>query len=131
MRLTTRGVITRVFEKRCGVSKAGKTWASQDYGFVEDGSEDMVVFNIFGEDTISNVALKEGEDVTITFDVRSREYNGRYYTEVRFIECEKMAPAANVASDTVAQDPKKATPTQKKPTAESKADGENSDELPF
>ena len=131
MRLTTRGVITRVFEKRGGVSKAGKAWASQDYGFVEDGSEDMVVFNIFGEDTISNVALKEGEDVTITFDVRSREYNGRYYTEVRFIECEKMTIAPSVTSDSVAQVSETTTPTQENTVAEAKADGENGDELPF
>lgn len=90
MKLTTRGTVTRVFDKRAGVSKAGKAWASQDYGFVEDGTEDLVVFNIFGDEIISNVALKEGDSINATFDIRSREFNGRFYTEVRFVECEKM-----------------------------------------
>lgn len=117
MQLTTRGTITRVFDKREGVSKAGKAWASQDFGFVEDGTEDMVVFNIFGDDIITNVALKEGDDVTIKFDVRSREYNGRFYTEVRFIECEKMANTP--------------PPTSEKPQTEPQAEGTHDDSLPF
>lgn len=97
MKLTTRGTITRVFEKRSGVSKAGKAWASQDFGFIEDGTEDLVIFNIFGEEIIENVCLKEGDSINATFDIRSREYNGRFYTEIRFVECEKMDAGASDA----------------------------------
>lgn len=123
MQLTTRGKVTRVFEKRAGVSKSGKSWSSQDYGFVADGSDNMVIFNIFGEDIISNVSLKEGDDINATFEVRSREYNGRYYTEVRFIECEKMA-----------DEPKETetpTPTNVNETSNENTNVENPDELPF
>ena len=34
-------------------------------------------------DMIDTFALKEGEDVTVGIDIESREYNGRWYTNIK------------------------------------------------
>lgn len=42
--------------------------------------------------------LKEGQDVTVTFDIRGREYNGRYFNNLqawRIKSGEENEPAAN------------------------------------
>ena len=87
MRVTVNGKIVAVLEKKSGISKAGKEWANQDYVLQPDGDEDVISFNVFGEENIANYNLHVGSMVSVTLGIRSREYNGKYYPEVRAIQC--------------------------------------------
>ena len=40
-----------------------------------------------------------GEDVVVSFDLESREFNGRWYTDVRAWKIEKSAPVAQGVPD--------------------------------
>ena len=80
-----KGKIIAVMVKRSGQSqRSGNTWASQDYVVeTQDQYPKKCLFNVFGEDKIAEYALKVGDDVTVSFDIDAREYNGRWYNDVR------------------------------------------------
>ena len=79
------GRIIAVMEKRSGQSqRSGNAWASQDY--VIETLEQYprrCVFNVFGEDKINEYNLQIGSEVTVSFDINAREYNGRWYNDIR------------------------------------------------
>lgn len=87
MTFNVTGKIVKAFEKKSGVSQAGKEWASQDFLIQEMNSENVLFFNVFGEENLANYGLEEGADVSVVLDARSREWNGRYYTELRCKQC--------------------------------------------
>ncbi len=66
-----------------GSSKSGNAWRKQEY-IVETGGQypKKVCVAIWG-DKIDQFGLKVGEQVNLGIEVESREYNGRWYTEVK------------------------------------------------
>jgi len=102
------GKIIAVLPLATGQGKNG-TWRSQDY-VLETGDQypKKVCFNLFN-DKIDQFPLAIDDQVNVSFDVESREYNGRWYTTVRAWKIEKgavvaasMASAAPVSSFDVA-----------------------------
>ena len=79
------GIIKHVLEARSGVSsRTGKAWMRQDYVLEIPGQyPSHFVFTVSGEDMIRGLALKEGEEVTVRYNVDAHEYNGRWYGENR------------------------------------------------
>lgn len=80
-----QGKIIQILPLQSGVGKAsGKEWKKQDYILeVLDGQyARKVCFSMWG-DLIDRTQLSLGEDVTIQIDVESREYQGRWYTDVK------------------------------------------------
>lgn len=94
MRVTVNGKIVAVLEKKSGISKAGNEWSNQDFVIQPDGDEDVIAFNVFGEENIANYNLRVGSVVSVTLAIRSREYNGKYYPEIRAIQCYAQAGSA-------------------------------------
>lgn len=97
MRVTVNGKIVAVLEKRTGVSKTGSEWASQDYVIQPDGDDDVICFNVFGENNISDYNLHVGSIVSVTLTIASREYNGKYYPAIKAIQCFEQSRGANAA----------------------------------
>ena len=87
MTFNVTGKIVKAFDKKSGVSQAGKEWASQDFLLQEKDRDTVLFFNVFGEENIANYNLQNGDDVTLMLDVTSREWNGRYFTELRCKQC--------------------------------------------
>lgn len=104
MKVTVNGKITAVLPKRAGVSKAGKDWATQDYVLLPDGDEDVICFNVFGEESIANYNLQVGSQVSVTLIVKSREYNGKYYPEIKAIQCYTQSTGNTPTPHPVSQD---------------------------
>lgn len=79
------GKIIAALEPRGGVSqRTGNAWKMQD--FVIETVEQYpkrCVFNIFGEDNLNRFAIQVGQMYTVSFDINAREYNGRWYNDVR------------------------------------------------
>ena len=79
--LKVKGRITKVLPVENGTNKAGKEWQKQ--GFVIDTEAKFnpeVCFSLFGEDKIEMLKnFVEGEEVEVSFNVSSREFNGKYY----------------------------------------------------
>jgi hypothetical protein len=75
-------------------------WRSQDY-VLETGDQypKKVCFNFFG-DKIEQFPLAIDDQVTVSFDLESREYNGRWFTSVRAWKVEKAVVNATSAAST-------------------------------
>lgn len=77
-----------------GTSQKGNAWKKREYVLeTQETYPRKVFFNFFG-DRVDQYPLQVGQMVKISFDIDSREYNGRWYVEVRAWKAED----ANVAA---------------------------------
>lgn len=84
-----KGKIIQALPEQGGTSKAGNAWRKREYVLeTQETYPKKVCFNLFG-DRIDQYPMNVGEDVTVSFDLESREYNGRWYTDVRAFKVEK------------------------------------------
>ena len=79
------GKIIQVLPAQEGVSKnTGNPWKIQAYVLeTQEQYPRKVCFEIFGEDRIKNNPCNVDDIVTVSFDIESREFNGRWYTSIR------------------------------------------------
>lgn len=79
------GKIIQVLSEQGGVSKtSGKEWRLQAYVLeTQEQYPKKVHFELFGDDRIKANQCKIDDVVTVSFDIESREFNGRWYTSVR------------------------------------------------
>lgn len=75
-----KGKIIAVLEEKSGEGKNG-TWKSQDAVLetVEQYPK-KVAFNMYGDKI---VPLQIGQEVTVSFDIESKEFNGRWFTNLK------------------------------------------------
>lgn len=77
------GKLNRILEKVSGTSKNGE-WVKQEFLVDTDGPyPKKVIFNLWGKNLDLLNGLQPGADLTIHFEPESREYNGRWYTDLR------------------------------------------------
>lgn len=92
--LVISGKVIQVLELISGESKRnpGKMWHKQEYVIETYANYPrQVCFGIFGEDKIKNANIQLGEDITIQFEINSREFNGKWYTNIDAINVMKGA----------------------------------------
>lgn len=79
------GKIIQVLPEQGGVSKtSGKEWRLQAYVLeTQEQYSKKVHFEIFGDDRIKSNQCNIDDMVTVSFDIESREFNGRWYTSIR------------------------------------------------
>ncbi len=81
--LAISGIVYNVLPLQTGMSKSGNAWQKQD--FILETMEKyprMVCINLFG-DKVEKFPVQVGRLVTVSIDIESREFNGRWYTDVR------------------------------------------------
>ena len=110
------------------VSGQGKNgpWRKQEF-LIEtlDQYPKKVLFSLWS-DKIDQNLYTVGQDVTVSFDAESREYNGRYYTELRAWKVSGAAAQANNSPQN------QQTQDDAPPIGMSfSSDDNNSDDLPF
>mgnify|MGYP003556592133 FL=1 len=90
------GKIIAVLPERGGVSKTGNEWKMQEYVLeTHEQYPKKICFNVFGADKIAQFNIQAGEEMTVSFDINAREYNGRWYNDIRAWRVERgTAPAA-------------------------------------
>jgi hypothetical protein len=79
------GKIIQVLPEQSGISKtSGKEWKLQAYVLeTQEQYPKKVHFEVFGEDRVKANQCKIDDIVTVSFDIESREFNGRWYTSIR------------------------------------------------
>lgn len=136
-----RGKIIVKLPLQSGTSKAGNAWSKQEYVLeTMEAYPKKVHFDFFG-DRANQYPLEVGDLVDLSFDIESREYNGRWYTSIRGWKAEKVDPnavAAAQAGGTAYQQPPVApVPAGPAPTGPAAAPAVDfsqtteSDDLPF
>ena len=83
------GKIKQILDAQTGQSKDGKEWkkitfvVSNNDGF--EGAEQLFAFEIFGAEKVDKFLQynKEGDSVDVDFNIRTNEYQGKYYTSLQ------------------------------------------------
>lgn len=79
--------------ERGGTSKAGNPWKIHEYVLeTKDSFPKKIAFDFFG-DKADQYKLKPGDDIILSFDIESREYQGRWYTSIRGWKAEQASGA--------------------------------------
>lgn len=82
----------------------GKSWTKQEFvGETIGNYPNKIKFQIFGDQKIKDNPIKEGEIYNVSFDLESREWNGRWYTDV---DAWKVVPAGKLVSAESQEEPK-------------------------
>ncbi len=124
MQLTAK--LIQVLPLQSGMGKNGE-WKKQDIVVETDGQyPKKVCVSIWG-DKANEAILQVGNILDISFDVESREYNGRWYTDVRAWKVELATATEGYPAppmpDYAQQTPPPATPVD--------FGGDSADDLPF
>ena len=82
MDLQITGEVTTVLEEESGEGKKG-TWRKQSFILKTPGEYPKDICLIQWGDNIDKFAVQSGETITAHIDIQSREYNGRWYTDVK------------------------------------------------
>ena len=84
MSLNISGKLVKILDVESGTSKAGKEWKKGGL-VIDTGSQynPEIAFSLFGEDKIKLTNnYKVGDELTVSFNLSSREHNGKYYSSV-------------------------------------------------
>ena len=113
-----KGKIIEVLEEQSGQSTKGG-WRKQQY-ILETQSQypKKVCFMVWG-DKIDDFKIQQGDELEVSIDLESREFNGRWYTDVRAWKVEKTGGPAG----------ENAPPPEEPPAFLDEDDGLN--DLPF
>ena len=140
------GKIIQVLPLQEGVGRNGNPWKLQAYVLETlDQYPRKVHFEVFGEDRIKQNPCELDQLVTVSFDIESREFNGRWYTSIRAWRIQQgdttqaaavpaaaapvAAPAAPAQPAQPAAAPVEAAPVNVDPFDASAGDGTS--DLPF
>lgn len=86
-----------------GTSKAGNVWRKKSYVLETMGQYPRKAkFDIFG-DRIDNFHIEIGKTYKVQVDVESREFNGRWYTDLRAFSVQETNLAPTGAPQTAQQ----------------------------
>jgi len=69
-------------EVQSGVSRSGKDWQKVNFviEFREGTYTKHLAFDLFGDQKISDNPFSEGDVVSVSYDLESNEWNGRWFT---------------------------------------------------
>lgn len=77
--------VTSILPAQSGISKkSGEKWVKNTFvGTTAGQYPKTVCFSVLGEDKFREMNIQVGGSYNVSFDVESREYNGRYYTDLQ------------------------------------------------
>jgi hypothetical protein len=90
MSLEITGKVIEILEEKSGEGKNG-TWRKQEFILEIPGQYPKPVCLIVWGDNIDKFGVKDGETLTAHIDVQSREFNGKWYTDVKAWRVERKS----------------------------------------
>ena len=131
MSLEIEGKIIRKLNVQTGVSQRGN-WSKQEFiiEYQEGSYPSQACFSVWGEDKVKDLErFQIGDSVKVSFNISSREYNGRWYTDLRAWRIDMDGSQASAPA------PQAAAPVQEtgntQAPAPAAADDSQDDDLPF
>lgn len=113
MQITAK--LIKLLAPQTGTGKNGE-WKKQDIIVETEGQFPKKICLSTWGDKINEALLKPGNELKIDFDIESREYNGRWYTDIKAWKIE-LASASNQSNSNL--------------TDNSEASKSEDDDLPF
>ena len=135
MALELEGTLRQKLGVQQGMSARGQ-WAKQEFvlEFPDGNFTSQACFTAFGQDKVAELdKYQVGDRIKVSFNLRSREYNGRWYNDLQIWRIAPVgadaAPAAQAPS--FAPAPAPATDIPAPTLADMPADSPDLDDLPF
>jgi hypothetical protein len=129
--MEVKGRVTHILPEQTGEGRNGQ-WRKQSFVIEMPGTyPKSVCFDVWGAN-IDAFGIKQNDEVIASVDIESREYNGKWYTNVKAWKVVKDQPQEHTASVSAPPtdqswptpaDEVKATPTSSSPS--------DFDDLPF
>jgi len=100
MDLQITGEVIEILDEQSGTSQNGP-WRKREFILETQGEYQKQVCIVQWGDNIDKFAVQQGETITAHVDVQSREYNGRWYTDVKAWKVERgeAGPSAQPSAD--------------------------------
>jgi hypothetical protein len=102
------GKVIEILPEKSGESARGP-WRRQEYILETEGQYPKKICFMVWSEKIDEFAIKEGEILVASIDIESREYNGRWYTDVKAWQ---VTRAGSEADNIPFSDPVASNPTQ-------------------
>jgi hypothetical protein len=119
-----KGKIIQLLPEQSGEGKNGK-WRKAEYVIEMPGQYPRkVCFNLWG-DKIDQFPMKTGDEVTVSFDLESRDFNGKWYTDVKAWKVESLSKGSSNETPPLPNEP------EYNPKSESDIPLPGEDDLPF
>lgn len=116
--LSVQGKVIQVLTRESGQSKQGKDWQKQ--GFILETVEQYprkIAIYLWGE-KVDQYPVSVGETLTAHINIESREFQGRWYTEVGAWRVEREGFDATAGTAQATPQAPQATPQEASPTAQ-------------
>lgn len=87
------GELKEFLEVQSGTAKSGNEWKKQSFIVkTEDEYNNTYCFEVFGEEKVENLTKyqKQGDQVKVTFNVNTNEWQGKYFTSLSAWRIEKV-----------------------------------------
>ena len=131
MALELEGTLKQKLGVQSGTSARGQ-WAKQEFvlEFPDGNFTSQACFTAFGQDKVAEVEKYQvGDKVKVSFNIRSREYNGRWYNDLQMW---RIAPAGGVpVEQTAPSAPAVPAYEAPSPTLDDMPGDSPEDDLPF
>ena len=139
MALELEGTLAQKLPVQSGNSARGP-WAKQEFilEYPDGNFTAKACFTAWGQDKVQDLGKYQvGDKVKVSFNLKSREYNGRWYNDLQIW---KIAPAGAAAQPAPAQPAPQARPAAQAPAwqqapaptlEDMPADSEGAEDLPF
>lgn len=88
MDLQIKGKVTQILEEQSGTGKNGP-WRKQEFILETQDQYPKEICIVQWGDKIDEFNVQEGEQITAHIDIQSREYNGRWYTDIKAWKVER------------------------------------------
>ena len=102
MALEIEGTLSQKMPVQSGISSRGQ-WAKQDFilEFPDGNFTAKACFTAWGQEKVQDLGKYQvGDKVKVSFNLKSREYNGRWYNDLQIW---KIAPAGSQPAPALAQ----------------------------
>jgi hypothetical protein len=100
MAMEISGKVVQILPLESGEGKTGQMWKKQYFviEYMDGNYPKKVCIQLWGDKTDILRTLAPGTDVKVSFNVESREYNGRWYTDVKAWRVESGSSASAPAT---------------------------------
>jgi hypothetical protein len=124
----------KIIAKLPPMSGEGKNgpWKKQDFIIEMPGTyPKKVAIAVWNERTDDLNALPEGTEIRARVDIESREFNGKWYTDVKCWKLEKLEAVSPTGQGSSNQNIHNSTPTTQEPAPWENNNTEKAEENPF
>jgi len=91
MSLTIKGKLIKILNVESGVARAGNSWKKQEFVIeTSDQFPKKICFTLFNDKVALLKDFSEGEDLEVSFDIDSREYNNKWYHNINAWKIERL-----------------------------------------